>query len=95
MNKITRIFLIRHAEQLKIKNKIIQNEDTQICNEKIILSVKGEKDAERIGKIPELQNINVLWTSNYVRAIATAKYIAMQKNIEINIDEGFNERKLR
>lgn len=95
MEKLTQVYLIRHSEQLKIENKIVKNEESQISNEKIILSVDGEKKAQEISKLKELSDIDILWSSNYVRAIATAKYIAKQNNIEINIDESFNERKLR
>ena len=95
MSKETNIFLIRHSEQLKIGNKVNQYENSQISNEKIILSVTGEKKAEAISKMEELQSIDALWCSNYVRAIATAKYIANQNDIDINIDTRFNERKLR
>ena len=95
MEKLTQVYLIRHAEQLKIKNKIVKYESNQISNEKIILSVAGEKEAEKISELEELKNIDILWSSNYVRAISTAKYIAEKNNIEINIDESFNERKLR
>ncbi len=95
MKKLTYIYLIRHSEQLKLENKIVENEDNQISNEKIILSVQGEKKAEELSELKELSNIDVLWSSNYVRAISTAKYIAKKNNIEINIDESFNERKLR
>lgn len=94
MEKITQVFLIRHSEQLKIKNRKVKNESSQILNEKIILSVEGERKAEEISKLRELSNIDVLYSSNYVRAISTAKYIASQNNIEINIDENLNERKL-
>ena len=38
-----------------------------------------------------MKNIDVIWSSNYVRAIATAKYIARENNIEINIDEKLKE----
>ena len=95
MEKLTQVYLIRHSEQLKIENKIVRDEESQISNEKIILSVEGEKKAQEISKLKELSNIDILWSSNYVRAIATAKYIAKQNHIEINIDESFNERKLR
>ena len=95
MGNLTQVYLIRHAEQLKIKNKIVKNESNQISNEKIILSVAGEKEAEKISELEELKNIDILWSSNYARAIGTAKYIAEKNNIEINIDESFNERKLR
>lgn len=91
--KNTVVYLVRHAEQLKIdKNNII--EDYQTSNEKIILSINGEKEAEKISKSLELRNIDTLYSSNYVRAIATAKYISFQNNIPINIDSNFNERML-
>lgn len=95
MQNLTRIYLIRHSEQLKIENEFENDENSQISNEKIILSVEGERKAQELSQIKELNNIDVLWSSNYVRAIATAKYIAQQNNIEINIDKNFNERKLR
>ena len=50
-----KVYLIRHSEQLKIKNEEEKNE--QIKNEKIILSVEGEKKAEKLSKISQLQNI--------------------------------------
>ena len=93
MQNLTYIYLIRHSEQLKIQSNT--QEDSQIANEKIILSINGEKKAEEISKLEELKNIDVLWCSNYVRAISTAKYIAKENNLEINIDKNFDERKLR
>lgn len=91
----TIVYLIRHSEQLKngIK-KLDIIEEEQIANEKIILTVNGEKEAKKVSKLKELKKIDVLFSSNYVRAIATAKYIACENNIEINIDTNFNERKL-
>lgn len=90
----TIIYLIRHSEQLKID--IVKNveENDQINNEKIILSVEGEKKAKELSERKELSNIDVIWSSNYVRAISTAKYIADKNNLQINIDTNFNERKL-
>ena len=90
----TIVYLIRHSEQLKINGTKNIEEDDQINNEKIILSVEGENKARELSKREELNNIDVIWSSNYVRAIATAKYIAYKNNLEINIDSNFNERKL-
>ena len=87
-----KVYLIRHSEQLKIKNEEEKNE--QIKNEKIILSVEGEKKAEKLSKNSQLKNIEELWSSNYVRAISTAKYIANENKIEINISSKLGERKL-
>lgn len=93
MNK-TIIYLIRHSEQLKIKGIKNIEENEQISNEKIILSVLGEKNAEELANFKELSDIDILWSSNYVRAISTSKYIADKNNIDINIDDKLNERKI-
>lgn len=93
MDKIT-IFLIRHSEQLKINTLLNNSENSQIANEKIILSVEGEKKAEALSKIKELSNLNSIWSSTYVRALATAKYIAERNNLEIQISTYLNERKI-
>lgn len=95
MKNVTYVFLIRHSEQLRIESQNNKMEDSQISNEKIILSVEGERKAEEMSHLKELKEVEVLWSSNYVRAISTAKYIANQNKIEINIDKNFNERKLR
>ncbi len=89
------IYLIRHSEQLKLKGKKHINEESNISNEKIILSIDGERKAEDVSKLDCMRNIDLIWCSNYVRAIATSKYIAYENNININIDERLNERKLR
>ena len=90
----TIVYLIRHADTLNENGIRKTNETNQIINEKEILSVKGEKDAKRISEILELNNIDTLWSSSYTRAKSTAKYIAENNKLEINIDERFNERKL-
>lgn len=95
MKNVTYVFLIRHSEQLRIESQNNKMEDSQISNEKIILSVEGERKAEEMSHLKELKEVEVLWSSNYVRAISTANYIANQNKIEINIDKNFNERKLR
>lgn len=92
--KKTIVYLIRHSEQLRLDGIKNIKEEQQISNEKIILSVEGEIKASNLSKIDELQDIDVIWSSNYVRAISTAKYIAYENNLSINLDTNFNERKL-
>lgn len=94
MNK-TIIYLIRHSEQLRIKGVDKSNENDQIKNEKNILSVEGENKAKELSKKTDLLDIDEIYSSNYARAIATAKYIAHQNSIQINIDSRLGERKLR
>ena len=93
--KETIIYLIRHSEQMRITGTYAASEDAQLKNEKIILSIEGERKAKELSEKEELNNIDVLYSSNYVRAIATAKYIADKNNISINVDERLGERKLR
>lgn len=92
----TVVYLIRHSEvtpKSNIKN-ISMNDDKQITNEKAFLSVSGEKKAEAMSKIKELQNIDAVYSSSYDRSLQTAKYIAQENNTIINIDDRLNERKL-
>ena len=62
---------------------------------KIYYQKSGEILAKKLSELEELKNIDVLYSSNYIRAISTAKYIAEKNSIEINIDERLGERKLR
>ena len=82
----TVVYLIRHSESTSKNNlKMISNNDsTQVQNEKAFLSVSGEKKAEELSKHPELQNIDAVYSSSYVRALETAKYIALENNTIIN-----------
>ena len=90
----TIIYLIRHAETIAENGIRNTNEDSQMINEKEILSVHGEEQAKRLSKEVELNNIDVIWSSSYTRAKATAKYIANNNNLPINLDSNLNERKL-
>jgi probable phosphoglycerate mutase len=90
----TIIYLIRHSDRLKKYGIFNAQEDDQIRNEKDILSIDGEKKAKKLSKKSYLKNIDCLWSSNHVRSLATAKYIASENNIDINIDSRFGERKL-
>ena len=91
----TTIYLIRHSKQLKDYGTILTNESHQEQNEKIILSVEGEAETKNLSKNKELEDVSKVWSSSYVRAISTAKYIAERNSLKINIDSSLNERKLR
>lgn len=83
----TIIYLIRHSESLKEYKKCLNDETEQLRNEKIPLSVNGEYLARKLSELAEFSNIDVLFSSHYVRAVSTAKYIAEKNNLEIKIDE--------
>lgn len=80
---------MRHSEALKPKN-INNNDSLQIQNEKWTLTVNGENIAKKKSELSELKDFDHVYSSNYVRAISTAKYFSSE---EIEIDEYFGERK--
>ena len=89
---MTTIYLIRHSKPLKVNNEF-NNDNLQIQNEKSSLSIKGENIAKEKLNNKEFDNIDILFSSNYVRAIQTAKYLSAKNNIEINIISDLGERK--
>lgn len=92
--KDTIIYLIRHAETIDENGIRNTSEDSQLINEKEILSVEGEEQSKKLSENDELKNIDVIWSSSYTRAKATAKYIAERNNLPINLDSNLSERKL-
>ena len=90
----TIIYLIRHAETVDENGIRNTNEDSQIINEKEILSVEGEEQAKKLSENDELKNLDIIWSSSYTRAKATAKYIANVNDLPFNLDNNLSERKL-
>lgn len=81
----TTIYITRHSIPMKMCPFIKNDDEFQTKNEKQILSVEGEKRAQKLSELEELKDIDVIITSNYVRAIATAKYVADKNDKEIII----------
>lgn len=92
----TTVYLIRHS--IRLNNDYIANYNTSqnetILREKIVLSSEGEKRAEILSNEQELQNLDVIYASNCVRTLQTAKYIIEKQNLKVNIDERFDERRV-
>ena len=91
---MTTIYLLRHSQPFrKLLGEYNVKEIEQIRNEKNPLSVDGERLAKEMSDNKELQNIDAIYSSHYVRAMATAKYIAEKNGIELNVDERLGERR--
>lgn len=92
----TTVYLIRHS--VRLNKDYIESYNTSqnktILNEKIVLSPEGEKRAETLSNEKELQNIDVVYASNCVRTIQTAKYFLEKQGLKINIDDRFDERRV-
>ena len=91
--KETIVYLIRHAETIDENGIRNTNEDSQMINEKEILSVEGEEQAKKLSENDELKNLDIIWSSSYTRAKATAKYIANVNSFPFNLDNNLSERK--
>lgn len=79
------VYLVRHSKPLK---------DSGLANELIPLSEEGEEIASKVACNLFKNNVNHLYSSNYERAYKTAKYIAKENDIEINVSSLFIERKM-
>jgi len=91
MNTI--VYLIRHSEPFKQHKGIFNTTDNILIeNQKSPLSINGEHLARKWSKKREFKNIDIVWSSNYVRTMSTAKYFAYKNNLKVNVDEGYNER---
>lgn len=91
---MTTIYLLRHSQPFrKLLGEYNVNEIEQLRNEKNPLSVDGERLAKEMSERDELQNIDVIYSSHYVRTMCTAKYIAENNNIKLNVEERLGERK--
>ena len=86
------IYFMRHSEVLKGIDREFDSNSIQLTNEKSILSVNGERLAEEKAKSDEFKNVQLVVSSNYVRAMSTAKYFVNDNNVFAVVDY-FNERR--
>ena len=87
------IYLMRHSEPFKIHRGIEDvNKSLLLSNKKSPLSINGEKLAEEISYKSEFNNLDVVWSSDYVRTMSTAKYFAFNNNLKVNVSVKLGER---
>ena len=82
------IYLIRHSAPFVELESTEQTWDE--INKNMILSTKGEKNAEKLCHLKELKKPDQIYSSNSVRAISTSKYLAEKYNKKIIIDNRIN-----
>jgi len=80
---LTNIYLVRHAHSLYTPDELGRP-----------LSANGILDAERVSSILEYENIDIILSSPYKRAIQTVEGIAGIRGKEIIIVDSFKERTL-
>lgn len=89
---MTTIYFIRHSKPIDVNNDF-NSECIQLKNEKRVLSVEGEQLAYNWFSHTEFNNIKKVFSSDYVRAIGTAKYLAEKNNTKVIVLPEFGERK--
>lgn len=86
------VYLITTSEILR---KAFNYSQELIYNpEKEILSCTGAEKASKLSKSQELSGLDAIYSSSYISALETAKYIARQNNLKINIEPSFNNREV-
>lgn len=92
---ITKVYLIRCSE--KIKSSLFSEDNTDMPEREKdmqkVLSVSGEVKAQNLFKSPMFDNVSVIYSSPYARAIGTAKYLANRLDLKINIEKKLEKRK--
>lgn len=86
MNTI--VYIMRHSKPMDI-NFLSTFDSLQVRNEKKILSLEGDEMAYKKSKNIKFRNLDGVFTSNYVRAISTARYFTDN----IMVIDMFGERK--
>ena len=90
---MTTIYLMRHSEPFKNHRGIEDIKETILfSNIKSPLSVNGEHLAETISSNNEFDNLDLVWASNYVRTMSTAKYFAYRNGLKVNVSDKLGER---
>lgn len=89
---MTTIYLINNTLTM---NKLDYPDETLEQKRKMrILSIEGEKESAKLINLSYLKNVNVIYSSPYVMTIGTAKYLAHELELEIEIKRELGERVL-
>lgn len=74
-------------------NNTFNKDNLQLQNEKSSLSIEGEQIAKDKLNKKDFDGIDIIFSSNYVRTIQTAKYLSEKNSAEINVISDLGERK--
>ena len=90
---MTTIYLINNS--LTMNNLAFPDKESlEQKREKRILSILGEEESRRLVQNKDLQKVQYIYSSSYVMSIGTAKYLAQDLELDINIRLELGERVL-
>lgn len=82
-----RVILVRHGQTENNVNKIIQDGSD-------MLNDLGIDQARKVGKKLSEEDIDVIYSSDFPRAMDTAKEIGKFHDVDLIVEEGFREQEL-
>ena len=91
---MTTIYFITNNYLLDSELKYFRRKNEEEKRSMCPLSFKGEKKASELLKYPELTKVNTIYSSNYISAIGSAKYLSEELKLPIYVDERLRERKV-
>lgn len=86
------IYIVSNNAMSKLKINYPKEISLYEIREKTMLSKIGDVKALNLLKLEELKDIEVIYSSSYVSALNTCKYIAEERNLNIIVDKRLNER---
>ncbi len=86
------IYLVSNNLMSKVKFNFLKDVDLNEARTFTMLSKKGEENAHLLSKNPNLENIDIIYTSKYFNALETAKIIAEEKEMDLYIADDLSER---
>ena len=89
---MTTIYLINNT--LTMNNLDYPDDTLEQRRQKRILSIEGECESAKLVNLGYLKGVNAIYSSPYVMSIGTAKYLAHELELEINIVRELGERVL-
>ncbi len=90
---MTTVYLVNNGYTLNNLN-FSSNESLSSRREKRILSIEGEEASKSLASSNIFNDVNRIYASNYVMALETAKYLASNLELDINIKDELGEREI-
>lgn len=91
---MTTVYFLTNNYLFKNEIRYLKEIPKEKQKELLPLSFKGEKTASEFLKIEGIKKTKIIYASNHVAMINTAKYLSEELNVPIWIDEKLKERKI-
>lgn len=87
-----RIYFVSNNLMSSLTIKYPKEKTLNEIREKTMLSKKGDLKALKLLNLKDLEDVELIYSSSYVSALMTSKYIAEEKKLTVLVDERLNER---